>query len=82
MVRAIGKKLLDARMDQMAKTVAVSRVVQRKFGSEASWLALRDQLEAWKVRGSSPGAPVVPDPQGSGMATDMHTDHDMFKSAP
>lgn len=47
-VRAIGKKLLEARIDQMRRTVAVTKCAQRTF-STAQWRALLAQLGAWKV---------------------------------
>lgn len=47
-VRAIGKKLLEARIDQMRRTVAVTKCMQRTFSS-AQWRALLAQLGAWKV---------------------------------
>ena len=47
-VRAIGKKLLEARIDQMRRTVAVTKCAQRYF-STAQWRALLAQLGAWKV---------------------------------
>ena len=47
-VRAIGKKLLEARIDQMRRTVAVTKCMQRTF-STAQWRALLAQLGAWKV---------------------------------
>ena len=52
-VRAIGKKLLEARIDQMRRTVAVTKCMQRTF-SATQWRALLTQLGAWKVR--LPGA--------------------------
>ena len=47
-VRAIGKKLLEARIDQMRRTVAVTKCMQRTF-STAQWRSLLAQLGAWKV---------------------------------
>ncbi|KAK9831893.1 hypothetical protein WJX81_006639 [Elliptochloris bilobata] len=46
-VRAIGKKLLEARIDQMRRTVAVTKCAQRTFPG-AQWRALLAQLGAWK----------------------------------
>ena len=48
-VRAIGKKLLDARIDQLSRSVTVTRSAHRCFGSE-QWQELRAQLSAWAVR--------------------------------
>lgn len=48
-VRAIGKKLLEARIDQMRRTVAVTKCMQRTF-SATQWRALLAQLGAWKAR--------------------------------
>jgi translation initiation factor 3 subunit M len=45
-VRAIGKKLLDARIDQLARTVAITRCSHRSFGGP-QWRELRAQLAAW-----------------------------------
>lgn len=47
-VRAIGKKLLDARIDQLARTVSITRCSHRSFGAP-QWRELRDQLAAWSV---------------------------------
>mmetsp|Transcript_708 Transcript_708/g.2091 ORF Transcript_708/g.2091 Transcript_708/m.2091 type:complete len:416 (-) Transcript_708:200-1447(-) len=47
-VRAVGKKLLDAKMDQTAGTVAVTRCSHRSFGP-SQWLELSDRLALWKA---------------------------------
>ena len=62
-VRAIGKKLLEARIDQMRRTVAVTKCMQRTF-STAQWRALLAQLGAWKV---CPGFRANPQTLKSGM---------------
>ncbi len=56
-VRAIGRKLLAARIDQMRRTVAVTKCAQRTF-SAAQWRALLAQLGAWKARPRRPAAPA------------------------
>jgi translation initiation factor 3 subunit M len=45
-VRAIGKKLLDARIDQLGGTISITRCNHRAFGPE-QWRELRDRLGAW-----------------------------------
>lgn len=47
MVKAIGLKLLEAKMDQLREVVVFSRCTQRVF-AEAQWLELRAKLSAWK----------------------------------
>lgn len=46
-VRAIGAKLLEARMDQMRQVVIITRCPQRTFG-RPQWEELRRRLSAWK----------------------------------
>ena len=46
-VRAISRGLVDARMDQTAATVTVTRTVQRDFGS-TQWTGLQSKLRAWR----------------------------------
>jgi len=55
-VCAIGRKLLAARIDQMRRTVAVTKCAQRTF-SAAQWRALLAQLGAWKARPALPRRP-------------------------
>ena len=47
-IRAIGAKLLEARIDQMRRSVTVTKLTQRAF-TAAHWADLRAQLAAWKV---------------------------------
>lgn len=47
-VCAIGKKLLEARIDQLRRTVTVTRAAHRAFGI-GQWQELRSQLSAWAV---------------------------------
>ena len=47
-IAAIAEGLIDARMDQLAATVVVSRAMQRDFG-QAQWLQLQGKLTAWKL---------------------------------
>jgi translation initiation factor 3 subunit M len=46
-VKAIGLKLLEAKMDQLREVVVFSRCTQRVF-ADAQWLELRAKLSAWK----------------------------------
>lgn len=46
-VRAISRGLVDARMDQTAATVTVTRTIQRDFGS-TQWTGLQAKLRAWR----------------------------------
>ena len=48
-VCAIGKKLLEARIDQLRHTVTVTRAAHRCFGTD-QWQELHAQLSAWAVR--------------------------------
>lgn len=45
-MRGIAGGLLDARMDQAARTCTVTRSAQREF-SRAQWGVLKDRLETW-----------------------------------
>ena len=45
-VRGISGGLMDARIDQAAATVTVTRSVQREFSS-TQWRSLKDRLETW-----------------------------------
>ena len=47
-VRCIGAKLIDARMDQLRQTVLITRCTHRVFGND-QWLALQIKLNAWKT---------------------------------
>jgi translation initiation factor 3 subunit M len=49
-VRAIGKRLLDARIDQLQAAVTITRASHRSFG-DSQWRDLRDQLGVWRVSG-------------------------------
>ena len=44
---AIAEGLVDARMDQTASTVSVTRAMQRDFG-QAQWSNLQAKLRAWR----------------------------------
>ena len=52
-IRGIGLKLLEARIDQMRRSVTVTKLTQRAF-TAAQWADLRAQLAAWKVPFSCP----------------------------
>ena len=43
----ISSGLIEARMDQKAKTVTVFRAAQRNFGSAAQWTVLKEKLDKW-----------------------------------
>lgn len=47
-IRASGRKLLEARIDQLRGHVAVTRIPQRTFTAD-QWRQLTAQLGAWKV---------------------------------
>lgn len=47
-VRAVGRKLLDARIDQLARTITVTRCEPRSFGP-ADWKELQATLHNWQV---------------------------------
>lgn len=47
-VKAIGRKLIDARVDQLQSTLTISRTAQRTF-SNKDWGRLASQLGAWRV---------------------------------
>ena len=46
-MRAVTRGLLDARVDQDAGTVTVTRSVQREFGP-AQWAGLQSKLRSWR----------------------------------
>ncbi|KAL3690659.1 hypothetical protein R1sor_004310 [Riccia sorocarpa] len=46
-VRAIGAKLIEAKMDQMRQVVVISRCTERVFGAP-QWRELRSRLAGWK----------------------------------
>ena len=48
-IRASGRKLLEARIDQLRGRVAVTRIPQRTFTAD-QWRQLTAQLGAWKVQ--------------------------------
>lgn len=56
-VKAIGRRLLDARIDQLQHTVTITRTTQRTFGPQ-DWGKLASQLQAWQV-GPLPERPHV-----------------------
>ena len=47
-VKAISAGLVDARMDQQAATVTVTRSVQRDF-SHRNWVDLKARLDQWSA---------------------------------
>ncbi|KAG6541293.1 hypothetical protein Mapa_017346 [Marchantia paleacea] len=51
-VRAIGSKLVEAKMDQMRQVVVISRCTERVFGAP-QWRELRNKLAGWKENISS-----------------------------
>jgi len=46
-VRAITRGLLDARVDQAAGSITVTRCVAREFGAP-QWVSLEGKLRAWR----------------------------------
>ena len=46
-IQAIGAGLIDGRLDQLQNVVVVHRATQRSF-AKTNWVALRDQLVAWR----------------------------------
>lgn len=46
-VMAIAEGLIDARMEQTASSVSVTRAMQRDFG-QAQWTTLQTKLRAWR----------------------------------
>lgn len=46
-VQAIGKRILEARIDQLRGVVAITKCAPRTFGSE-HWLELQTTLRGWK----------------------------------
>ena len=47
-IQAIGKKLIDAQIDQLNERVTVLKCARTTFGS-GQWTELQQQLNAWKV---------------------------------
>ena len=54
-VRAIGRRLLEARIDQLQRLVTITRTTQRSF-SQQDWGRLAAQLKTWQVRCRAPRA--------------------------
>ena len=46
-VQAIGKRLMEARINQLEEVVTVTKCAPRTFGA-AQWVELQGQLKAWK----------------------------------
>lgn len=51
-VQAIGRRVMEARIDQLRGVVTVAKCVPRTFGA-AQWRELQQQLAVWKVRWGS-----------------------------
>ncbi len=47
MVRAVGRRLLEGKMDQPGRRLVISRATQATFGAH-EWSRLKQQLAAWK----------------------------------
>lgn len=47
-IQAIGKKLIDAQIDQLNERVTVLKCARTTFGN-SQWVELQQQLNAWKV---------------------------------
>lgn len=63
-VRAIGAKLLEAKLDQVRRVVVVTRSTHRIFGKQ-QWQDLKQRLTQWSenitsVRSTLPAAPPPP----------------------
>ena len=46
-VKAIGAKVIEAKMDQVREVVLITRCLHRVFGPQ-QWADLRDKLRAWR----------------------------------
>jgi len=46
-IKAITAKLMDAKMDQITKTVAVNHCADRVFTTK-QWVSLREKLSTWR----------------------------------
>jgi len=46
-VKAIGAKVLEAKMDQVREVLVVTRCLHRVFGAQ-QWVELRAKLRAWR----------------------------------
>ena len=47
-IRGMGKRVIEGRIDQMARCVAITRAAAPAF-TDAHWQKLAEQLAAWKV---------------------------------
>jgi len=47
-VMAIGKKLIEAKIDQLERSIQITRSTKQVFGA-AQWKELQGQLAAWKL---------------------------------
>lgn len=63
MVQAVTSGLIDARVDQAAGTVTVTRSVTREFGP-AQWAGLQAKLRAWRDNVGTLMATVEGGPSG------------------
>ena len=52
-IQAIGKKLIDAQIDQLNERVTVLKCARTTFGN-GQWVELQQQLNAWKVWSLAP----------------------------
>ena len=47
LIRAVGLKLLEGKIDQVKATVSINRCTMRTFGSK-EWVAVRAKIGAWR----------------------------------
>ncbi len=57
-VKAIGAKVLEAKMDQVREAVLITRCLHRVFGKQ-QWVDLRAKLRAWRDNVASVSATVA-----------------------
>ncbi len=61
-VKAIGARVLEAKMDQARQVVLITRCLHRVFGA-AQWVDLRNKLRAWRDNVAAVCATVAPTAQ-------------------
>lgn len=71
-IRAIGHKLLEGKIDQVAQSVTITRCHNRTFSSK-EWQGLGQQLRSWKEALGGMSAMISKD--GSGHAAKLQAIH-------
>ncbi len=66
-VKAIGAKVLEAKMDQVREVVLITRCLHRVFSTQ-QWVDLRAKLRAWRDNVASVSATVATTRSGDLMA--------------